>query len=111
VIYEHEAIRLAEVSGRKRRRLPFHAEGLRFNGKSCPFLIDNRCSVYEDRPLLYRTHRSLRESTSECSLDSPAAEQSRPPMYHPDVLEMPYREVNAAYQSMEPCGNIGEFFP
>jgi Fe-S-cluster containining protein len=117
VIYEHEAIRLAEVSGRKMARLPFrplgvvHVEGMKFNGKPCPFLVDNSCSVYEDRPLLCRTHHSLRESADECSMDIPAAEQVRPPMYDPDVLEVPYREMNAAYQPMEPCGNIGEFFP
>lgn len=117
VIYEHEAVRLAEVSGRTMTRLPFrppevvHAEGMKFNGKPCPFLVDSKCSVYEDRPLLCRTHHSLRESADECSMDIPATEQVRPPMYDPDVLEVPYREINAAYQSMEPCGNIGEFFP
>ncbi|MCS0592524.1 YkgJ family cysteine cluster protein [Massilia norwichensis] len=117
VIYEHEAIRLAEVSGRKMSSLPFrppsvvHAEGMKFNGKPRPFLVDSKCSVYEDRPLLCRTHHSLRESADECSMDIPAAEQVRPPMYDPDVLEAPYRAMNAAYRPMEPCGNIGEFFP
>ncbi len=117
MIYEHEAIRLAEVTGRSMVRLPFrpldvvHVEGMKFNGKPCPFLLDNECSVYEDRPLVCRMQHSLRENADECSMDIPANEQSRPPMYDPDVLEVPYREINAAYKPMEPCGNIGEFFP
>jgi Fe-S-cluster containining protein len=117
VIYEHEAIRLAEVTGRKMVRLPFrtldvaHAEGLKFNGKPCPFLVDSKCSVYEDRPLQCRTHHSLRDSADLCSMDIPEAEQTRPPMYDPDLIEVPYREMNTAYREMEPCGNIGEFFP
>jgi Fe-S-cluster containining protein len=117
MIYEHEAVRLAEVSGRTLVRLPFrsldvvHAEGLKFNGTPCPFLAENQCSVYEDRPLVCRTHHSLREGTDECSMELAAAEQRRPPMYNPDLLEVPYREMNAAYRPLEPCGNIGEFFP
>lgn len=117
MIYEHEAIRLAEVTGRKMVRLPFrpldvvHVEGMKFNGKPCPLLLDNKCSVYEDRPLVCRMHHSLRESADECSMDIPANQQSRPPMYDPDMLEVPYKEMNAAYKRMEPCGNIGEFFP
>jgi Fe-S-cluster containining protein len=117
VIYEHEAIRLAEVTGRKMVRLPFrtldavHAEGLKFNGKRCPFLVDNKCSVYEDRPLQCRTHHSLSDTADLCSMDIPEAEQTRPPMYDPDLIEGPYREMNIAYRLMEPCGNIREFFP
>lgn len=117
MIYEHEAIRLAEVTGRKMARLPFrpldvvHAEGMKFNGKPCPFLIGDRCSVYEDRPLVCRSHHSLRESADQCSMDIPAGKQSRPPMYDPDLVEVPYRQMNATYQPTEPCGNIAEFFP
>jgi Fe-S-cluster containining protein len=117
IIYEHEAIRLAEVSGRKMARLPFRprnvafAEGTRFSGTPCPFLVENRCSVYDDRPLVCRTHHSLREDASLCSMDIPASLQVRPPMYSPDILEEPYFEMNGVYNLIEPCGNIAEFFP
>lgn len=117
IIYEHEAIRLAEVSGRTMTRLPFRprdvvfADGMRFNGRPCPFLVENRCSVYEARPLVCRTHHSLRDDASQCSMDIPASQQVRPPMYQPDLLEVPYMELNAAYNLLEPVGNIAEFFP
>lgn len=117
VIYEHEAIRLAEVSGRKMKRLPFRmrevvmVDGDKFNGKACPFLVQNKCSVYEDRPLVCRTHHSLRDEASECSMERHEVERIRPPMYDPDILEVPYMELHAAHNPGEPCGNIAEFFP
>jgi Fe-S-cluster containining protein len=61
MIYEHEAIRLAEVTGRAMTRLPHrprevvYMQGDRFNGKPCPFLIKHRCSVYEDLPMVCHT--------------------------------------------------------
>jgi len=117
MIYEHEAIRLAEVTGRKMARLAYRpinevfAQGAKFNGKPCPFLRESRCSVYEDRPLVCRTHHSLLDNPTSCSMDIPPAQQIRPPMYDPDLLEKPYIEVNLKHNPAEPWGNIAEFFP
>lgn len=117
MIYEHEAIRLAEVSGRKMTRVAFRsrdlvaAEGEKFNGRPCPFLVNDQCSVYEDRPLVCRTHHSLREDAEQCRMNVPTSRQIRPPMYDPDILETPYLELNAVYNLTEPWGNIAEFFP
>jgi hypothetical protein len=44
-------------------------------------------------------------------MEIPASQQVRPPMYEPDNLEIPYRELNVMYNLMEPHGNIAEFFP
>jgi len=115
MIYEHEAIRLAEVTGRKMVRLPYRPlnqvalDGAEFNGKPCTFLVENKCSVYEDRPLVCRTHHSLRDDASQCNMNS--ANHLRPPMYDPDILEVPYMELNASHNRAEPWGNIAEFFP
>lgn len=115
MIYEHEAIRLAEVTGRKMVRLPYRplnqvaVDGAEFNGKPCTFLVENKCSVYEDRPLVCRTHHSLRDDASQCDMNS--ANHLRPPMYDPDILEVPYMELNASHNRAEPWGNIAEFFP
>lgn len=117
MIYEHEAIRLAKVTGRKMVRLPYRSpeqvavDGNEFNGKACPFLTENKCSVYEERPLVCRTHHSLRDDASKCNMDISAVNYSRPPMYDPDILEAPYIEINARYNRTEPWGNIAEFFP
>jgi len=116
MIYEHEAIRLAEVTGRKMVRLPYRPlnqialDGDKFDGEPCPFLVENKCSVYDDRPLVCRTHHSLRNDASQCSMTL-ADNYVRPPMYDPDVLEIPYMELNASYNPAEPWGNIAEFFP
>lgn len=117
MIYEHEAIRLADVTGRKMVRLPYRPRdvvvmvGDQFNRKPCTFLVENKCSVYEDRPLVCRTHHSLRDTSNACSMDIPAAQHLRPPMYDPDILEVPYMELNERYNPFEPWGNIAEFFP
>lgn len=117
MIYEHEAIHLANVTGRKMVHLVYRPlnevfnRGKEFSGKPCPFLVNEKCSVYEDRPLVCRTHHSLYENTTWCSMDTPNDNQVGPPMYDPDVFETPYRQLNAANRPDEPWGNIGEFFP
>ena len=114
LIYEHEAKRLAEVSGRKMTTLPYRpmdvvlAEGNKYNFQPCPFLVKSRCSVYEDRPLVCRVHHSLSDTALDCN---PFVSSGRPPMYNPDVVEVPYRVINAAVNPIEPWGNIAEFFP
>lgn len=114
IIYEHEAKRLAEVSGRRMTTLPYRpvevvvAEGAKYIFHRCPFLVNKRCSVYEDRPLVCRVHHSLSDSALECN---PIVSPSGPPMYNPDIVEVPYRMINAAINPMEPWGNIAEFFP
>lgn len=80
----HQAELLAAASG---RRLDRHA-GLRASEdlvgaleranrwaqamleapRACPFLVDQACSVYEDRPLTCRTHHVLHADSSRCSL-------------------------------------------
>jgi hypothetical protein len=84
------------------------AEGNKYNFKPCPFLVNSRCSVYEDRPLVCRVHHSLSDTALDCN---PFVSSGRPPMYNPDVVEVPYRVINAAVNPMEPSGNIAEFFP
>lgn len=117
MIYEHEAIRLAEVTGRKMTRLQFRpldevtVAGMQFDGKPCTFLVENQCSVYADRPLVCRTHHSLGDSGELCSSNPRVGTYPRPPMYDPDILEVPYMELNEGHNPMEPWGNIAEFFP
>jgi Fe-S-cluster containining protein len=114
MIYEHEAKRLAEVSGRQMTALPYRpldvvfAEGAKYNFLPCPFLVNKKCSVYDDRPLVCRVHHSLSNSALDCN---PFIATQRPPMYDPDIVEVPYRMLNRAANPMEPWGNIAEFFP
>lgn len=114
IIYEHEARRLAEVSGRKMKVLPYRLpnvvsmEGMQFNAMPCPFLVADKCSVY-DRPLVCRVHHSLSKQGSDCD---PFSDSLRiPHMYDPDIIEVPYKLLNESANPLEPMGNIAEFFP
>jgi Fe-S-cluster containining protein len=115
MIYEHEARRLAEVSGRKMAVLPYRppsvvfSEGMQYEFMPCPFLVADKCSVYDDRPLVCRVHHSLSNLASDCDPLGPGS--GRPPMYDPDVIEVPYKLLNESANPMEPMGNIAEFFP
>jgi Fe-S-cluster containining protein len=117
MIYEHEAERLAKVTGRKMTRLAYRplpvvlADGNKFNGVPCPFLAGGNCSVYEHRPLVCRAHHSLNDDARDCDPAEQALRPRRVNMYDPDLLEVPYMRLNMAARPTEPWGNIGEFFP
>lgn len=116
-ILEHEAVRLAEASGRTMRRLDHRTieevmtAGLEFVGRPCPFLLNEKCSVYASRPLVCRVHHSLNDDVSACEENVSLKPTRHVLMYDPDALEMPYAYVNHKAHSDEPWGNIAEFFP
>lgn len=67
-----EAVQLAAASGRKPKPLtrPISHPTSEFYGKACPFLVDNQCSVYEDRPLSCRKHASYYTTNWACRTDN-----------------------------------------
>jgi|JI6StandDraft_1071083.scaffolds.fasta_scaffold95225_2 Fe-S-cluster containining protein len=117
MVYEHEAERLANASGWKMRRLPYSLPDValqkaqRHVGKKCPFLIDNRCSVYADRPIICRLHNSLHKDESLCDVNAPLLQRIARPFFDPDYVEMPYHRLNLAHRPKEPWGAIHDFFP
>lgn len=67
------------------------------NGK-CVFLVDDKCSIYEFRPLICRTHGlaiKSREFTTEYSVTCPYNFNETDPVKHPEmVLDMDYITEN-----------------
>lgn len=63
-----EAQRLAAAAGRRMTqvRYPIAHPEERFAGVPCPFLVDEACSVYEDRPFACRAHFSFDSSSYWC---------------------------------------------
>lgn len=63
-----EAERLAVASGKKLARVqqPVTHEPGRFAGVPCPFLKDDKCSVYADRPFACRAHFSFAADDYAC---------------------------------------------
>lgn len=67
-----EAVQLVTSSGRKPKpvaRSISHPTN-EFYGKACPFLVDNQCSVYDDRPLSCRKHASYYTTNWACRTEN-----------------------------------------
>ncbi len=116
LIYEREAIRMSKASGRMMVRMPYrtHEEVLsastKFRGQPCSFLIDEKCSIYNDRPLVCRVHHSLSSDKSLCQSHL-QQEPVKVIQYNPDIIEVPYHHIVLTGNAREPWGNILEFFP
>jgi uncharacterized protein len=70
VITEFEAKILAKASGKKRAKVrkTGNRDALvsKYFGVPCPFLKNNTCSVYEQRPITCRTHTNLASRAFFC---------------------------------------------
>jgi Fe-S-cluster containining protein len=67
-----EAVQIAAATGRQLApvgRSTSHPTE-EFYGKACPFLADNVCTIYEDRPLACRKHASYYVTNSACSAEN-----------------------------------------
>jgi Fe-S-cluster containining protein len=117
MIFQHEAERLADASGRPAVPLRFRSHdhallaALRFYGQACPFLNEGRCTVYAARPIICRLHHSLNASPANCDCSIPPAELKGVGEYSSDYVEMPYHLLSIRANPDEPWGAIQEFFP
>lgn len=116
MLYEHEAAELSKASGRilatpppRSRRMAL-AAAKQFFGMPCPFLKQERCSVYEVRPLICRLHHSLNDRPDACNTALPT-EERRVANYDVDLIETPYHALVQAEAPLEPWGCMQEFFP
>lgn len=116
LIYRHEAVAIAEVSGYRMYDLPARPYDIalklanRYFGTPCPFLIDQRCSVYEVRPLVCRLHHALNDDLAACDSSVPLQARAKLLSYDVDVVEMPYHLLVRS-RGREPWGAIQQFFP
>lgn len=116
MIFEHEAVLLAEVSGRQMERQPWRPlEEVEVDldsmiGQPCPFLVEDACSVYEHRPLFCRLRHSLSKEPDDCDVNSGTGGQV--PTYAAEVMFIdPYVELSAKTSGIEPLGSIHCYFP
>lgn len=114
IIFKHEADRLSHATGRQVQPVPIrdphmmsgHAN--RYQGQPCPFLIEERCSVYDNRPVICRLHHSIDDAPNQCDLTVVSTVSSVP------TLNLKFLELAYTYLGVvkgEPIGDIREFFP
>lgn len=79
-----------------------------YTGVPCPFLKDNRCSIYRFRPYVCRLHVSIDKDDLLCNLASVAVQpQWDSRMFHVAELEAFYGKGD----KMPRLADIREFFP
>jgi Fe-S-cluster containining protein len=105
-----EAEQLARATGRRPTavlRSTVHAAS-KFAGQPCPFLIEQSCSVYEDRPLSCRKHASFFTSNVACQVEY--LEQPGMPMMTFSGLDAALFEVSAEHGQVV-IADMRDFFP
>lgn len=117
LIYECEAIRMANASGRvmvslpHRHRRDVFMAAFDYVRQPCPFLADNQCSIYDDRPLVCRLRNSFSDESKDCHIRLLFKHDQKVAQYDPFILEIPCHRIVEACHPTEPWGSIQEFFP
>lgn len=124
-IPEHEARMLAEFTGRalnpaaRQPNTLEHILDLQLNQPQrllqnptpCPFLVDNKCSVYAVRPVQCRSHHVLHSDSSRCNLFR-ARDLGRPmPQVKFDISWADELAAVLLMQGDDPVADIRAWFP
>ncbi len=116
-IFKIEAERIAKYSKRQMQKPPGfdfltytrneHSKYIeKYEGKACPFLRNNECSVYEVRPLACRGHLSLDNDALNCDT------VNRPGAKVPYLRTHPWiQNIGVSIDALgQTVGDIREFF-
>jgi uncharacterized protein len=70
-ISDSEASKIADETGHRPTQLKQSIDhsSEKFAGKTCPFLVDDACSIYQSRPLVCRSHFSFDTTAYWCHPD------------------------------------------
>lgn len=116
MVFEHEAMALAEASGRQMVRQSWRPQQQvdidldSVSGTPCPFLIDGSCSVYEHRPLFCRLRHSLNEDPDDCAVDSKTGGEFATYATEEMFID-PYVRLSLRMNGAEPLASIHRYFP
>ena len=67
-------------------------ESLSFKDKACPLLKDGKCTVYEFRPIICRTHNVDKETKSEDCIITPETNNGN--YSSPDLISLYYADMS-----------------
>lgn len=111
IMSEIEATQIAKATGAKMRKgaVRYVAEGdERYSGHACSFLVNNKCSIYENRPYACRVYFVVHRDNSKCQI-VPGV-----PAMAPSIdLNAYHLAYGAAFgeKVAEGLADIREFFP
>lgn len=105
-----EASQLSKATGRRAADIPGSKSHpvAEFSGLSCPFLVNEECSVYGDRPLSCRKHASYYISNWACKTDN--LEVQGVPLLNFSGLDQALFVVSAE-KGQTIVADIRDFFP
>lgn len=117
MIRQTEADAIGKTIGRTARRVTFRdrekIKGLAFDekyaGSACPFLVDEKCSVYDVRPYVCRQAHSLNASPDQC--DTTKVKASDSCVIHFDLTHLEFAMSHVCGVAGDALGDIREFFP
>lgn len=117
MIRQAEADAIGKKIGRTARKVayrdPEKIKGLAFDekyaGSTCPFLVDEKCSVYDVRPYVCRQAHSLNASPDQCDTSKVRASDSC--VIHFDLTHLEFAMSHVCEASGDALGDIREFFP
>jgi len=117
MIHQTEADAIGKKIGRTARKVAFRDPekiiGLAFSekyaGSACPFLVDEKCSVYDVRPYVCRQQHSLNASPDQC--DTTKVKASDSSVIHFELTHLNNAMLNVCARSGDALGDIREFFP
>lgn len=116
MIHGDEAREIAKLTGRSVSQVPIrHPDQIRklnfemkYLSSPCPFLVDDKCSIYSVRPYVCRQQHSLDDTPAQCDTTKVALSESSVPHFNLKYLEFAVAYVSA--KAGEPIGDIREFF-
>lgn len=110
VLSDVEAQAIGKAIGQKPRRVRAQAsrEQLvrQYFGHACTFLVENQCSIYDNRPLACRAHLSIADSAFFCDTAIPPEDSMVPEV---DVMALMHGYASAFQRGI--FADIRDFFP
>lgn len=119
VIYDGEAAAIAAHLKIKAAKVPMLTPDTlqaykdevvtRYTSQPCPFLVNDRCSIYKVRPYVCRQQHTVNPSPLQCDTTKIASKDSK--VSHLNFKRVEFASSFLAFKNDEACADIRDYFP